>query len=314
MRAITFTRSGNTQFFKGKELVNWGEVYIFLFYWRLSPAFKTGFHFNFWATPALSVSPHDRFSKPSVTFRALGWTCSSISAPCLYLGSPDLGLAWSLWCWAEVKSHLPWPGGNTIPNTAQEAIGPLCCQGTRLPCAQLAQSTAELLSSQLAPSLYCWMGSFVPRCRTWRIPLQNFTRFLKIPYFPSLLRSLWMAAWPSSISATNPISLATFWGHTLPKSFMKMLSRTGSCIDPWGTVLVTCLQPDFALLITALQAWRFSQFSIHVAVCSSRLYINSFTLWTSWGCEKPYWSAGGQCPLLSSHIQGQSFPCRRLSS
>lgn len=145
MRAITFTRSGNTQFFKGKELVNWAEVCIFLFYWKLSPAFKTGFHFNFWATPALSVSPHDRFSNPSITLRALGWT-RSFFVP----GGPELGLAWSPWCWAEVKSHVPWP--DTIPSTAQEAIGPLCCQGTRLPHAQLAQSTAELLSSQLAPA------------------------------------------------------------------------------------------------------------------------------------------------------------------
>jgi len=52
------------------------------------------------------------------------------------------------------------------------------------------------------------------------------------------------------------------------RSLMKMLNRTGPGIDPWGTPLVTGLQPDFMLLITMLWAQPFSQFSVHLAVCS----------------------------------------------
>ncbi|KAK4825192.1 hypothetical protein QYF61_025120, partial [Mycteria americana] len=55
-----------------------------------------------------------------------------------------------------------------------------------------------------------------------------------------------------------------------------------SHIDPWGTLLVTGYQPDFVSLITTLWTWLFSQFSIHLTVCSSSPYINRLSMRILW--------------------------------
>ena len=44
---------------------------------------------------------------------------------------------------------------------------------------------------------------------------------------------------------------------------MKKLNKTGPSTDPWGTPLVTSLQPDSAPLMPTLWVLPFSQFSIH---------------------------------------------------
>ncbi|KAK4807192.1 hypothetical protein QYF61_024312 [Mycteria americana] len=100
------------------------------------------------------------------------------------------------------------------------------------------------------------MGLFLPRGRTLPF-LLNLMRVLSA-HFCSLSRSLWMAAQPSGISANPP-------------SFVN---------DPRDTLLVTGLQLDFVPLITTLWAQPFSQFSVHLTVCSSSPYINSFSMRT----------------------------------
>lgn len=52
-----------------------------------------------------------------------------------------------------------------------------------------------------------------------------------------------------------------------------MLNRTGLRVDPWAALLNTGLQPHFALQITTLCSWTFSQFSVHLGDCSLNLYI-----------------------------------------
>lgn len=189
MRATTLARSGNTQFFRGKEQVNWGEVYILYFNWGLSPAFKTGFHFNFWATPSLSVSPHNRFSSsptPQGPWLDLLQYCCSFFVP--GESRAGLGMVSLVLSRGEESPPLTWWQHNSQHSPG--IVGPLCCQGPHLPHAQLAQSMAELLSSQLAPASAGWAflspGAGLGR----RVPLQNFMCFLHITYFPSLLRSL----------------------------------------------------------------------------------------------------------------------------
>ncbi|KAJ7422836.1 hypothetical protein WISP_36428 [Willisornis vidua] len=61
-------------------------------------------------------------------------------------------------------------------------------------------------------------------------------------------------------------------------TIMKILNRTVTSIDLWGSPLVTGDNLDTALHITTLQAQKFSQFPIHLTVCSSNPYINSFSM------------------------------------
>ncbi|KAK4811148.1 hypothetical protein QYF61_019779 [Mycteria americana] len=61
-----------------------------------------------------------------------------------------------------------------------------------------------------------------------------------------------------------------------------MLNRIRPSIDPWGTPHVTGFHLDFVPLITTPWARTFSQFSIHLAVCSSSPYINSFSMRILW--------------------------------
>lgn len=71
------------------------------------------------------------------------------------------------------RIHLPQSVGNGLPNTAQEAIGHLCHKGTLLAQGQLDDHQdatsfyAELLFSQLVPSLSWCLELFLPRCGIW---------------------------------------------------------------------------------------------------------------------------------------------------
>ncbi|XP_040512250.1 28S ribosomal protein S36, mitochondrial isoform X1 [Gallus gallus] len=62
------------------------------------------------------------------------------------------------------------------------------------------------------------------------------------------------------------LNLITFLlnGSTAFRSLMKMLNKTRSSINPWGTQLVTGLQPDSALLI---QPSKFCQSAINPPHC-----------------------------------------------
>jgi len=92
-----------------------------------------------------------------------------------------------------------------------------------------------------------------------------------------------MATQPSGTAATPHILVSSanlLRVHSVPpsRSLVKWLNGTGPSIDPWGTPLVTGLLLDFVLLITIVWAQSLSQFSIHLCVCSSSLYTNSFSM------------------------------------
>jgi len=82
--------------------------------------------------------------------------------------------------------------------------------------------SANLLSSWAAPSIYWCMGLSLPRCRTLHFPLLNCMRFLSA-HFSSLLRSLWLAAKLSGVSAT-PHSFISGVSAT-PHSFISIVIK-----------------------------------------------------------------------------------------
>ncbi|KAK4810782.1 hypothetical protein QYF61_008754, partial [Mycteria americana] len=104
--------------------------------------------------------------------------------------------------------------------TSLDLLAILCLMQPRIPLALAARAhcwlmfnlvstrtprsfSARLLSSWVAPSIYWCLGLFLPKCRTWHFPWLNCMRFLSA-HFSSLLRSLWVAARPSGISASPP--------------------------------------------------------------------------------------------------------------
>lgn len=61
--------------------------------------------------------------------------------------------------------------------------------------------SVKLLHNHLVPSMYWYMELFLPTCRS----LHSLCLRLLSAHFSSLLRYLWMVAWPSGVSATPPI-------------------------------------------------------------------------------------------------------------
>lgn len=81
--------------------------------------------------------------------------------------------------------------------------------------------STKLLSIQSVPNLSYCMVLCQPRCRALHLPLLNFMRSPPA-HFSSLTRSIWVAALPSSVSATppnlvSPINLLR--GHSIPSSW-----------------------------------------------------------------------------------------------
>jgi len=102
-----------------------------------------------------------------------------------------------------------------------------------------------------AEQLSSWVYSTCSGAQGCRSPdaglqfLLNFKRFLPA-YLFSMSRFLMMSAQPSGEPTTPPSSVSCLGllrvHSTLPpssRSLMKMLNRTGSSIDRWGTLLVT---------------------------------------------------------------------------
>lgn len=121
--------------------------------------------------------------------------------------------------------------------------------------------------------------------------LQDFAllaELAEVPASPDLqpVRSLWMATIPSGwpISHSSHVCVITYSlkvYHTLSwRWLMKMLSRTRLSMDPWGTLLFSILQLDFALFINTFRAQPFSLLSIQFSVCPSSHYSTSLR-----GCE-----------------------------
>lgn len=76
--------------------------------------------------------------------------------------------------------------------------------------------------------------------------------------------------------------LQTGWVYTLHHHLMNVVNRIKPIIDPWATLPVTASQLDFIPLITTLWAWPFTQFLVHLPVCSSSLYFSSFPVRILW--------------------------------
>jgi len=108
----------------------------------------------------------------------------------------------------------------------------------------------------------------------------NLVRFLSAQ-LTRLCRSCWMAAQPSSVSATPPgfVSSANLLRvdsiHS-SRLLMKMSNNTRPSTHRCGTLLFTSLQLDSVLLMTTLWAPLISWFSIHLSVHSSTLHFLSF--------------------------------------
>lgn len=67
--------------------------------------------------------------------------------------------------------------------------------------------TPRSVSGDLLPSLYWCVGLFLPRRRMWH-PLLGCMRFL-LAHFPSLSRSLWLAAWPFGVLQYQSLGYST---------------------------------------------------------------------------------------------------------
>lgn len=91
--------------------------------------------------------------------------------------------------------------------------------------------SVELLSSQLSPCLYLCPASFLPRCRTWHLPLRNFMSLLVsllVVQCPSLSRSLCKGSQPSRESTAIPslVSEANLLRmHSTPLSLIKNIEQ-----------------------------------------------------------------------------------------
>ena len=132
--------------------------------------------------------------------------------------------------------------------------------------------------------------------------VQDFTElheFLINPFF--LLRPLWIATWPSRVSATSPSSVSSadlLKVHSVPSSklLMKMLNRTGPSIDPQGTLLVTDLQLDFVfceIFIDKLMKCRLDKTMRWITNWQAQSVVINGTV------SKPYWHLGRLYLLLS---------------
>lgn len=120
----------------------------------------------------------------------------------LLLGSPALDRVLQVWphqCRVEGKDHLPWPAGNTLANAAEYTIIFLCWLMFSLVFPRTSKALlAKLLSIRawwLPACTVDWSCSFPGAWLRTSFSLLSFMRLLSA-HFSSLLRPLWMAAWP----------------------------------------------------------------------------------------------------------------------
>lgn len=102
--------------------------------------------------------------------------------------------------------------------------------------------SAKLLSCWVALCMTLCLGLFPSEVRNFLLPLVKLHE-VSVGHFFSLLRSLWVTAWPCGISAIVPSSVSP-----APSSRI----WTGPNPDPWGTLLVGGLHLDSVPLITTL--------------------------------------------------------------
>lgn len=167
--------------------------------------------------------------------------------------------------WTKVKNHLPGPVGGILPNTTQDGAGCLCHKGTLSADVQLGDSQCfSALSQSSACSRVC--GLLCPRCRTSHFSLSNFMGFPSAN-FPSLSRSLCMAAQPSAVSNTfqlchlysnetrqesRPVLSITMWLSLLMTQTLWSKQHQPSCHKLWAKKI-----------ISQLNIWTFFHSLIH---------------------------------------------------
>lgn len=95
--------------------------------------------------------------------------------------------------------------------------------------------TANLFSRWAVPSMYLCLGWFLPGCRTSHFPLLNYTGSLSA-YFSSLLTF-------SRFCIISRLANGTL--HLITRIINRDVHQNWTSTDPWGTPLVTGLQPDF---------------------------------------------------------------------
>ena len=124
---------------------------------------------------------------------------------------------------------------NIHANAAQDTISLLFkVVPTRTP----RSLPARLLSSWVALSIRWCLGLFLPRSRTLHSPVVKFIRFLSA-HFSVPLRTPWIVAQPSGVSATPPSftsspNLLRVRSAPSSRSLMKMLNRTGPRFDNYA--------------------------------------------------------------------------------
>ncbi|KAK4826066.1 hypothetical protein QYF61_005025 [Mycteria americana] len=183
----------------------------------------------------------------------------------LVVGGPKLNTGF------EGDNRFPTPAGHTIPDTSQDAIGLLGHLGTLPAHIQAAvDQHLQVLFCQAAfqplfPKPVALHGLAVTEVQgTQHLALLNLIQVASA-HRSSLSRSLCRAFLPSIrsrllhslLSSANLLRV-----HSIPssRSLIKILNRTGTSTEPWGTPLVTGHQLDLTPFSTTLWAQPSSQF------------------------------------------------------
>lgn len=130
---------------------------------------------------------------------------------------------------ADVVSQVSDGGEESVPSKPASGTQPSLQPGTFSPRAHgwlafnlstttLSSFSTKLFSMQSVPSLSHCVGLCQPSCRALHLPLLNFMRSPRA-HFSSLTRSVWVAALPSSVSATPPNLVSptnVLRGHSIP--------------------------------------------------------------------------------------------------
>ena len=175
--------------------------------------------------------------------------------------------------------------------------------------------SAKLLSIWVGPSMYWWMGLFLPRYRTHNF-LLNLMKFLSA-HFSSLLRSLWMTSWCSDMSPhvkSHEFCVICRLSEDIlcPIIQMMMWNRTGPGIDSWSIPLVSSLQLDCATDQPSLDPTIQTVFSPPHCLLILPIYQQLVYKAFMGECQKPHWSPIRQYALFFlQHVPDQSL-CRRI--
>lgn len=174
-------------------------------------------------------------------------------------------------------------------------------------------SSTELPSSCLPPHVLV-PGVILLQCRI--LYISHWTSWDSCQPSSGLLKTPWMAAWPSHESATpcsfmSPTNLLRVYTTPSSRLLMRMLNRTEPSTDHWSTVLITGLQLDFSPVTTTLCTQLFCQFLIHLIAHPAHNSTVSLQGCYKGQCQRPYWSSGS--PAIStavSYPSGWSFNYR----